>query len=469
MRWLLYAFAALCFTATGALAQTGTPQTKTLLNTETATNFPDNNSGLITPALTRQSMVDYIASWQQAARVNAQTGTTYTVSVDDYGKLVTFSNGSPVAVTLPQATTTFGTFNSYFCNIGAGLVTITPTTSTINGAASINLATSQCLQAVSDGTNYQIFPGPPAPATTFNSPGFTNCSLAASVSANLLTVALKDAAGNDASGSSKCLIAFRNATAATGTLVIDTVQAALSINTNAVGATLGSSNSTAFRFWVVAFDNAGTVVLALYNASNATQCSPIDETQVQTSVAMSAAATAVGTYYTPNGTTLTSKAIRILGYVEYNSTGLATAGTYASAPNFINVLGSGGKTPCTAVQLLAATNSATTNTSGAVYVNTGLNKSITPTSAVNPLVVQVSGQCTSPGAGFVTIARGATQIGPQPSCGGVDSTAVMMMIDKPNTVASTNYVARVKSDGAATTSWDFSATVTVIMITEIMG
>lgn len=88
--------------------------------------------------------------------VNAQTGTTYTVLLGDYHKLITFSNGSAIAVTLPQATGNFAA--KWFCwvkNLGAGTVTITPTTSTINGAATLVLLTGMGALIVSDGTNYQ--------------------------------------------------------------------------------------------------------------------------------------------------------------------------------------------------------------------------------------------------------------------------------------------------------------------------
>lgn len=88
--------------------------------------------------------------------INAQTGTTYTVVAGDQGKLVTFSNGAAVAVTLPQATGSFTTgWSCAFLNLGAGIVTITPTTSTWNGAATVKLRTGQGGVPVSDGTNYQ--------------------------------------------------------------------------------------------------------------------------------------------------------------------------------------------------------------------------------------------------------------------------------------------------------------------------
>lgn len=89
--------------------------------------------------------------------VNAQTGTTYTVLNSDSRKLVTFSNASAVAVTLPQAGASSEFLTGWFAdfqNRGAGTATITPTTSTIDGAASLALTTNQGVRIFSDGTNY---------------------------------------------------------------------------------------------------------------------------------------------------------------------------------------------------------------------------------------------------------------------------------------------------------------------------
>jgi hypothetical protein len=92
--------------------------------------------------------------------INAQTGTSYTVVAGDQGKWVTESNAAAVAVTQPQATGSFTTgWASVDLNLGAGLVTVTPTTSTINGAASIVLAKGQWMMKGSDGTNYQALLG----------------------------------------------------------------------------------------------------------------------------------------------------------------------------------------------------------------------------------------------------------------------------------------------------------------------
>lgn len=89
--------------------------------------------------------------------VNAQTGTTYTVVVGDLAKLLTLSNGSAVAVTLPEATSPFDAgWYADVRNLGVGTVTITPTTSTINGASTLVLLTGESARIISDGTDYQV-------------------------------------------------------------------------------------------------------------------------------------------------------------------------------------------------------------------------------------------------------------------------------------------------------------------------
>jgi hypothetical protein len=130
--------------------------TKAALLTEVSSNFPDNTTGLITPAVTRTTHTDEINSWQQAPAINVQTGTTYTILTNDYGQMVTFNNPGAVAVSLPAASGAgFFPFNTLLKNIGAGVVTVTPTTSTIDGAASLTLTVGQSAMVISDGTNYR--------------------------------------------------------------------------------------------------------------------------------------------------------------------------------------------------------------------------------------------------------------------------------------------------------------------------
>lgn len=91
--------------------------------------------------------------------INAQTGTSYTIAASDWQKLITLSNGSAIAVTLPVATT--AGFEAGKCfnlvTIGAGTVTVTPTTSTINGQATKTYATNAGGKICSDGTNYYAY------------------------------------------------------------------------------------------------------------------------------------------------------------------------------------------------------------------------------------------------------------------------------------------------------------------------
>lgn len=89
--------------------------------------------------------------------VNAQTGATYTFVPTDKGKLVTFANAGAVAVTLPQANTVgfIAPWYVFVMNIGPGTVTITPTTSTIDGVATLVLYPGQGRPIFSDSVNYE--------------------------------------------------------------------------------------------------------------------------------------------------------------------------------------------------------------------------------------------------------------------------------------------------------------------------
>jgi len=99
--------------------------------------------------------------------VNAQSGTTYTYLSTDRQKLVTHTNGSSIAGTLPQAGSSFP--SGWWIDVqnrGVGTLTITPTTSTIDGASSLALTTSQGVRIVSDGTNYYTMRGKSTSSST---------------------------------------------------------------------------------------------------------------------------------------------------------------------------------------------------------------------------------------------------------------------------------------------------------------
>lgn len=87
--------------------------------------------------------------------VNVQTGTSYTYVTGDKGKLVRHNNAAAIAGSLPQAGASFpdGWFMDVL-NYGAGTLTITPTTSMIDGQTNLVLTTGQGVRIISDNTNY---------------------------------------------------------------------------------------------------------------------------------------------------------------------------------------------------------------------------------------------------------------------------------------------------------------------------
>lgn len=96
-----------------------------------------------------------------AVNATANTATTDTITSAMAGQVRTESNASAVAVSIAQAGTTGFASGQYWTikNLGAGTVTITPTTSTIDGAATLTLTTNQSVDIYSNGTNYITLPG----------------------------------------------------------------------------------------------------------------------------------------------------------------------------------------------------------------------------------------------------------------------------------------------------------------------
>jgi hypothetical protein len=86
--------------------------------------------------------------------VNDQTGnTSYTVQASDSGALVVFDDASAVAVTLNSLISP--PWMSFITNFGAGVVTLTPSSGTINGDTSLALSQHESVLAVFDGTNWE--------------------------------------------------------------------------------------------------------------------------------------------------------------------------------------------------------------------------------------------------------------------------------------------------------------------------
>lgn len=96
--------------------------------------------------------------------INNQSGaTSYVVQSGDNGILLILNDASPVAVSL---TTIGAPFYLIVTNFGAGTVTLTPSTGTVNGGASLSLLQNQTVYAACDSTNWHTTALPVPPQNT---------------------------------------------------------------------------------------------------------------------------------------------------------------------------------------------------------------------------------------------------------------------------------------------------------------
>ncbi len=224
--------------------------------------------------------------------------------------------------------------------------------------------------------------------------------LAASVSVNALTIALKTSAGADASPSSPIAFDFRSAIEATGTPSELVVTGALSLAISS-GSTLGTTSAAPHRIWVVLFNDGGTARLGAIctqsYSSAAIALYPLADDILASATAEggAGAADSAGVIYA--GSAVSAKGMRILGYIESTQT---TAGTWTTAPSKVQIWQPGMKLPGDRVQYRVTTNTAQTTGTTTVPnddtipqnnegVDLSVNTSITPTSAINLLEITV--------------------------------------------------------------------------------
>ena len=218
-----------------------------------------------------------------------------------------------------------------------------------------------------------------------------NLEISTSRAAGAETIALKTAAGTDPSGADKIKIGFRDATAGTGAYSVLEITAATSIVISS-GSTLGATSATAFRLWLVGFNDAGTFRLGVIKCALTDGVYGLQDNVLESSTAEggAGAADSAGVIYT--GTAVTAKAMRVLGYLEYT---LTTAGTWDAAPSLIQLYSHGDRLPGETVhvrrnQTGASAQGTTTvpfddtipqNTEGHEF----MTQAITPRSALNLL------------------------------------------------------------------------------------
>ena len=173
-----------------------------------------------------------------------------------------------------------------------------------------------------------------------------NLTITTSRTGNAETIALKTLAGTDPSASDPIRIGFNTTT---GGFAVIEITAATSIVLSS-GSTLGATSGTIFRVWLVAFNDSGTFRLGAIKCALTDGVYGLQDNVVESSTAEggAGAADSSGVIYT--GTAVTSKVMRVLGYLEYT---LTTAGTWDAAPSLVLLYGRGTKLPGDTVQISA--------------------------------------------------------------------------------------------------------------------
>lgn len=178
-----------------------------------------------------------------------------------------------------------------------------------------------------------------------------NGTLVASVAASALTVAVKTLAGSDPSATDPVFVIFRSVTQANGDYSVLALTAATNFVVSS-GSTMGTTSNIPFSLWAVMFNDGGVARLGLINCTTVAPTVtmyPLNEWQPSSSTAEggAGAADSAGVFYT--GTAVASKAFAILGYLDF-SDGQAVAGTWATAPDVIQLMRHGIKLPGEEVQ-----------------------------------------------------------------------------------------------------------------------
>lgn len=304
----------------------------------------DDNSWQAIPgggdALTTSPLSQFAATTSAQLRgvLSDETGSGAAVFADT-PTLVTPVLGTPTSGTLTNCD---GTASSLI----AGKAVVLNTARTINGvsfdgSANVTTHSSSDASVTISGADAIVNANWIAGTPLIN--GYLSCS----VSGNALTIAIKAKSGSDPSSSEPVKIAFRNATIGTGDYTVISLTGATSLVISS-GSTLSTANSTPFRFWVVGFNDGGTFRIGVVNckdmSGNGLNMMKLRDDMLASSTAEGGAGGADTYHVIYTGSAVTSKAIRILGYIDY-TTGLATAGAYSGPPDKVQSFGLGVSLP----------------------------------------------------------------------------------------------------------------------------
>lgn len=293
-----------------------------------------------------------------------------------------------------------------------------------------------------------------------------NGKLVATVSANALTIALKDTSGNDPSPTNPVFVAFPTDQASGATFSGRQITTALSV-TVPNNMALGTFNNAPFRLWAKIYDDAGTSRIGVENCYNSasTQIFPITETGFESTILMAALGLGLaGVVYTP--VAVVTKPYRVLGFFDWNS-GLPTAGSWSAGPDKIQMY-SGGVLPGQIVQdALQTIQNLYSTLSGVIPFDATKPQSsegyqigsriITPQSPINLILNEAKIPCSYSIPNTLTIALFKSPAADAMAAGwadvrAADVPAVLQLIDcrQAQTTSQTTYLYNVGGSSAGT-------------------
>lgn len=395
------------------------------------------------------------------------------LAAGDYGR--TFRATAAFTQTLTAAATLGDGWWCEYRNDSTGLLIFDPNSSeTIDGTTLLALQPGEACIINCNGTSFYTV----GRAVAKNSAQLLeNIGIEATVAANVLTFALKDAQGNDPSPGSPVRIGFRNATLTTGTPNVREVTAALSLAISA-GSTLGFGGSETRRVYLGAIDNAGTVELVAWCSVLGTVAAPsglfsISESALVSTTAEGGAGAADSAGVLYSTTARSNVAVRVIGYIEIQ-TG-ATPGNWSNAPTVKQVMGPGVRRTGDRAQppQITLTGSSATGTTTIPHDNTipqntegtsFMTVTATPTSALNLLTVDWLFNCATSGALYAQTAlfRDSTANAVRAAGARLPTGALLLQIngkhlEMAGSVASTTYSLRAGPDTAATMTFNGEA------------
>ncbi|MBL8518182.1 MAG: hypothetical protein JNM76_14570 [Betaproteobacteria bacterium] len=368
-------------------------------------------------------------------------------------------------------------------------ITLARNGNNINSAAANKTISADAWCMYINSTIGWLVTEPPATPTILDDPSLLdNLTIATSRAGNAETIALKTKAGTDASASDKIRVAFRSATAGNGDYSILEITAALSVTIPST-ATMGMSNSVPARLWLVLFNDAGTARLGVINTQLTDGIAALADNDLRSSTLMDTASDNAGVIYT--GAAVTSKAMRVLGYLEYT---LATAGTWNTAPSIVRQYTPGQALPGDVVQLrrsqtgAVATTTTTLPWDDTIPQNTEggefMTQAITPTSAINQLRIDIVANFAVSTVDQVTMAlfqdstaNALASISAQYASANQSFSAVLTHQQRAATTSATTFRMRAGAVAAGTLTFNGSAgarkfggvAASVLQVQEIMA